>query len=141
MYYISWSISINLLCLHISVWNMLMFPCFEYCDNFLLSITLNSAVLLFYSGLTQSNYKELNILYEKYKDQGSRAIFVSFIGQYINMLSHVFSKCHYVVSSFQVLKYSHFLAISLLLKSQELMKKFRKLYVLGLKLNSQYLTR
>lgn len=41
-------------------------------SNFVVPLDLIS------SGLTHSNYKELNILYEKYKDQGSLLISVTY---------------------------------------------------------------
>jgi hypothetical protein len=39
-------------------------------------LTVIESYFLFCSGLTHSNYKELNVLYEKYKNQGSSRILI-----------------------------------------------------------------
>ncbi|CAA2968569.1 probable glutathione peroxidase 2 [Olea europaea subsp. europaea] len=47
-----------------------IFFCVSFSLKNLNLLNHNPCILPFYSGLTQSNYKELNILYEKNKDQG-----------------------------------------------------------------------
>lgn len=91
------------------------------------------------SGLTQTNYKELNVLYEKYKSQGPSFILTeSMYFIYSCMFSIIITLKLMKFQCFgQVLRYWHFLATSLQDKNQEAMRKFRKC-AQGLKLNSQF---
>ena len=65
----------------LQLWRNSLIYCFQtttlygtYVFNFLFLFLIFTQFSLFCSGLTQSNYKELKVVYEKYKDKGTKLI-------------------------------------------------------------------